>query len=285
MKTLCTTSFSILFASKSLFAADVNVNADESSSGFNTEIISQLILEVTDADKNTFIDTQNAPATTDSLASSALLQSITLDSGVALVSFDPLTPAISSFTTSGSVTVNIFTPTTTIPEGDTGFSDALADTHSNADIMNYISVDGSSGLASWDLLYDSQVGLGSSDYLIVEERDGNTSFNVTPLDLNGTPIAGSNTLFFDDFSAGSSYQWDTGLQNVLDSASDNQTQQMTVLSLDLFNTGSTPIGGFAIENTGRADIKFFIGSIPEPSTALLSALALPSLLIRRRFQK
>ncbi len=86
-----------------------------------------------------------------------------------------------------------------------------------------------------------------------------------PLDANGNLIPGSNSLAFQN----GSYEWDIGYQNVLDPNNNQQTQEISVLSFDLFDT-LTPIGGFRVTNTGNADFKFFVGTAaPEPSSLIL----------------
>lgn len=137
--------------------------------------------------------------------------------------------------------------------------------------MQYLRVDGLPNSVPdpmWDFNYGGAT-FDSTNYLIVEERDGNTTFLVEPLDASGNIIAGSDTLSFQD----GSYEWDIGYQNSLDPNNSSQTQEISVLSFDLFNT-STPIGGFRITNTGNADFKFFIGtSAPEPSSLILLLLS------------
>lgn len=62
--------------------------------------------------------------------------------------------------------------------------------HSNADLMNYIRVDGGNFTPQWDIQYASPIN--DNDYLIVEERDGKTTFTVEVLDVNGDVIDGTN---------------------------------------------------------------------------------------------
>jgi hypothetical protein len=125
-----------------------------------------------------------------------------------------------------------------------------------------------------------------SDYLVITERNGNTFFKVTPLGMDGLPIASTNELLFGGLPTDpangpgySRYQWNSGY-----AAAGNfptQAQAFTAISALKFfeGTGTTPvpIKGFRIDNDGEADVKMIIMSetsfenrvIPEPSTFLM----------------
>lgn len=257
-------------------AADL-INVVANGPNANVETISQVVINVTDG-SGTNLVTQNVPVTGSTQgASSAILQSITTTAGV-LDSFDPVTPAIANdtFPTSGAPGIQVLTPTGAVDVTDGNFLATLAETHANGDLVNYLRVDGGSFTPQWDILYGQAVN--SDDFLVFEERDGNTTFTVEPLDINGDPIAGSDTLSFDS----ASYQWSIGLSNALD-PNGSQPQVLGVLDFDLFGT-STPIGGFRINDTGNADFKFFIGTlaIPEPGSGVVIALLSLCGLRRRR---
>ena len=247
----------------------------------NVQTISQVVLNV-----NGGVETQNTPATGATVGvTSATLQSLTIGAGV-LDNFDFATPTIEDngtnfFPTSGQPNIEVLTSTGPVGIGgnNSTFLDALAQTYTNGDLVNYLRVDGTNLQPSWDVIYNE--ALNTDDYLIFEERDGNTTFTIDVLDDTGNLIAGANTLSFD----GNSYQWSIGYSNI-DDPNGAQSQVLGVIEFDLFNT-STPIGGFRVNNTGNADFKFFVGSlaIPEPGTG--GSILLISLLgwaRRRRYQ-
>ncbi len=247
-------------------AADI-VSVVANGPNANIETISQVVISVTDG-TGTNLVTQNVSVTgTTQGVSSAILQSITTTAGV-LDSFNPVTPTIanSTFPTSGALGIQVLTPSQAVGVTDSNFLSALAETHANGDLVNYLRVDGGSFTPQWDILYGEAVN--SNDFLVFEERNGNTTFTVEPLDINGDPIAGSDTLSFNS----ASYQWSIGLSNSLD-PNGSQPQVLGVVDFDLFGT-STPIGGFRINDTGNADFKFFIGTlaVPEPGSAVVIAL-------------
>jgi hypothetical protein len=137
------------------------------------------------------------------------------------------------------------------------------------------------------------------DYGLVSERFGNTFFEVTPLKADGTPYAGANTRRFGG-AGGASYpvhDWNSGYA----AASNNptQAQAFSVASVSKFFEGTPvtpgPVYGFRIDNDGEADTKALIVSnnpfgdnpdnqmlAPEPSPALLAALAAMGLACLRR---
>ena len=195
---------------------------------------------------------------------SATLQSLTIGAGV-LDNFDFATPTIVSngtnfFPTSGQPNIEVLTSTEPVGIEDSDFLAELAQTYTNGNLVNHLRVDGTDLEPSWDVIYNE--ALNTDNYLIFEERDGNTTFTIDVLDEAGNLIAGANTLSFD----GNSYQWSIGYSNIND-PNGAQSQVLGVIEFDLFNT-STPIGGFRVNNTGNADFKFFVGgvAIPEPGT-------------------
>ena len=226
----------------------------------NVQTISQVVLNV-----NGGVETQDTPATGATVGvTSATLQSLTIGAGV-LDNFDFATPTIVSngtnfFPTSGQPNIEVLTSTEPVGIEDSDFLAELAQTYTNGDLVNHLRVDGTNLQPSWDVIYNE--ALNTDNYLIFEERDGNTTFTIDVLDEAGNLIAGANTLSFD----GNSYQWSIGYSNE-DDPNGAQSQVLGVIEFDLFNT-STPIGGFRVNNTGNADFKFFVGgvAIPEPGT-------------------
>lgn len=147
---------------------------------------------------------------------------------------------------------------------------AALDTISNSNLNNYIFYDGiqpsapPSGTPDFDIIY--QVPFLPDDYILVQERNGNTFFELTPLDVNGDPIAGANTLRFD-----SQYDWNTGYAN--SSYQSGQPYEFSVTLASNFFVGTSvtpqPVYGFRIDNDGQADVKFFLLSddpFPPPPT-------------------
>jgi hypothetical protein len=144
------------------------------------------------------------------------------------------------------------------------------------------------GVADYDLLF--QRGFKSDDYLLVSERWGNTYFTLTPLDSSGQVITGANTLRFGypTGNAYTKYDWNSGYAAA--SYFNDQAMAFTVASVSKFfeGTQTTPqtVFGFRVDNDGEADVKFFgLASnqlIPEPSSALLTAIAGLIMALRRR---
>jgi len=173
------------------------------------------------------------------------------------------------------------------------FKTALAATTQDTDLMNYTYYDHVSnmpapGVADYDLLFER--GFKTDDYLLVSERWGNTYFTLTPLDASGEVIVGTNTLRFGypTGDAYTKYDWNSGY--AASSYVSDQAMAFTVASVTKFFEGSqtTPqtVFGFRVDNDGEADVKFFGLSgnplIPEPSSALLSALTALGLMLRRK---
>ncbi len=203
---------------------------------------------------------------------------------------------------------------TTLSNGGTAaYAAAVAGTATDTNLRNFSFQDfitpaspAKSGF-DYDLLF--QYALNLSDYLLITERWGNSSFLVTPLDANGTPCAGSNTLRLGGAGLAtgqsySAYDWNTGYAAAGNVPS--QAQAMTIASVaKFFPTGQTggPVYGVRVEISnltgsieGEADTKIMGISndtfsnnpenpqlVPEPSTFLLGlAGALVFLGVRRR---
>ncbi|RYD85699.1 MAG: PEP-CTERM sorting domain-containing protein [Verrucomicrobiaceae bacterium] len=181
------------------------------------------------------------------------------------------------------------------------FTSALAVTTSNFDLRNFTYYDylnpspPTAGVPDYDILYTKAMNF--DDYILVSERNGNTFFRVTPLQADGTPYAGANSLLFGG-SGGNPYtvyNWNSGYA----AASNNpdQAQAFSVASVGKFfeGTGVTPgpVYGFRIDNDGEADVKIVLISdnpfddnplrpVPEPSSAMAFAAGALALLARRR---
>jgi hypothetical protein len=191
--------------------------------------------------------------------------------------------------------------------GLAAFATAMAATTTNSDLRNFSYYDQLSpgpptpGVPDYDLVYVK--AMQPNDYLLVSERFGNTYFEVTPLDMTGSPISGANVLRFGGSVTGpgySVYDWNTGY-----AAAGNQptqAQAFTVASVSKFFEGTavTPsaVYGFRIDNDGEADTKILVMSdnpfgdnppnpmlVPEPSTCVFSIGSCLGLLLRRNRRK
>lgn len=178
------------------------------------------------------------------------------------------------------------------------FAAALAATTQDTDLMNYAYYDfvtqmPTPGVADYDLMF--QRGFKTDDYLLVSERWGNTYFTLTPLDASGEVITGANTLRFGypTGDAYTKYDWNSGYAS--SSYFSDQAMAFTAASVASFFEGSPTtsqtVFGFRVDNDGEADVKFFGLSgepftnnppIPEPSSALLTAVAALGLVLRRK---
>ncbi|MEM1442346.1 MAG: hypothetical protein AAGF67_08390 [Verrucomicrobiota bacterium] len=117
------------------------------------------------------------------------------------------------------------------------------------DYIDYSS--GSKSRMSTDHDFDVMFSpLTNSDFLVVMERFGNSTFDLRPLDAAGNLIPGGNRLSF------RAYSWNTG-----HAPSDTGGQAMffSVIEIGKFgvNTDLNSIAGFRLNNDGGADFKFF----------------------------
>lgn len=261
-----------------------------------------------EVDGNTVYQNSSASGVSVNRDNPVYLKSVTIQDGSGTRSLD-------SFNSLGATVVNVGFSTLTNGVGvfDNGlitttsnlanYSDALAGITQDTDLLNYAYYDGvsnmpSSGVSDYDLLF--QHGFEPTDFLLVSERWGNTFFTLTPLDIDGDAIAGANMLRFGypTGSAYSKYDWNSGY--AASSYVSSQAMAFSVASISKFfeGTSTTPqdVFGFRIDNNGEADVKFFglsdnsfadnplntHAAIPEPSAAILGALAAIGLVLRRK---
>jgi hypothetical protein len=226
--------------------------------------------------------------------------------GNAIIRNNNFTQATSSSkSTSGIGVYNTNSTNNVIRIQDDGietYEAAVIDSATNTNLMNYLFYDGNidnmpdANTHDFDLLY--HYGWTNEDYLIVAERNGNTYFEITPLDADGNVIAGANTLYFD-----ADYGWRTGYHNANDS-NGGQDMWFTATSVANFFEGTTitdsedqVVYGYRIDNNGNADVKFFGAStdsfennptsnlvpVPEPKAyALILGLAIAGFSTSRR---
>ena len=141
---------------------------------------------------------------------------------------------------------------------DPGFEAALERVLTSTDLRDYIAYDttslpGSSWAQDYDVLFGAP--LDNDDYLVVSERNGNTFFDLIPLDVNGNPIPGHEVIGFD-----APYGWNTGFAPAEFAT---QPQWFSVTDVQEFgiDTSVTPIWGFRVDNDGEADVKFFSAGV------------------------
>ncbi len=196
--------------------------------------------------------------------------------------------------------------TVTASTSGAAFAAALEGTATDTDLRNFSFQDlvtpalpVKSGF-DYDLYF--RYALDLSDYLLVSERWGNSSFLVTALDVDGNVYAGSNTLRLGGagLATGQSYDaydWNTGYAAATNVSS--QAQAITVSSVaKFFPSGQTggPVYGLRVELPGittgpggiqgEADTKIlgisdetFLDNpenpqvVPEPSAFLMSILS------------
>ena len=150
-------------------------------------------------------------------------------------------------------------------DGPTAFADALEVSLGDPNINTYVFYDGvtpdpTENTPDYDLEF--RFAFEPDDYIFVQERNGNTFFQLTPLDINGNPIAGANILQFGEEGGAnfSVYDWNTGYAN--SSLQNEQEYAFSVAETSLFFSGDAtaapqPVFGFRIDNDGDADVKFF----------------------------
>ena len=149
--------------------------------------------------------------------------------------------------------------------GPVAYEAALERMFEDSNIIAYSFYDGvnpdpTAGLTDYDLNF--RFAYQPDDYIYVQERNGNTFFQLTPLDINGDPIAGANILQFGEgggvpFSV---YDWNTGYAN--NALQNEQEMAFSIVGASLFFGGAAtatpqPVFGFRIDNDGEADVKFF----------------------------
>lgn len=234
------------------------------------------ITEVVLDDNGTTV-TQSAPAqsATDADTDQVDLQSVTIDdegTPVVLDNFNVAGPDLAG--------ADIVTSSLGFPDGLTGvrtwennvptqlgepsFEAAAERVLNSTDLRDYIAYDGLSLPLSgqdFDVMFDAPVD--NDDYLLVTERNGNTFFDLVPLDATGTPIDGAETVGFDN-----PYGWNTGYATV---ELVDQPMWISVTDVEAFNV-SEQIWGFRVNNDGEADVKFFAAST-EPFTVPVSSIA------------
>jgi hypothetical protein len=142
------------------------------------------------------------------------------------------------------------TATSIASSGTAGFSASAAQISSNTNLNHYIFDDRGEGEPDNTGEYDIRFSYGftSEDYIVVQERFGNSHVQLQPLDATGNVIAGSRTV-----QVRGTHDWNTGYASA--SYQSGQSYYLTVVRQTLFGTTS-PIFGFRLSING-ADCKFF----------------------------
>ncbi|MEM9301928.1 MAG: hypothetical protein AAGE01_07445, partial [Pseudomonadota bacterium] len=140
-------------------------------------------------------------------------------------------------------------------DGDAGFVDAMRRVFSNSDVCDYVR-DDAGGVVGVDYVTTLEQPVFPDEFMIVQERNGNSTFDLTPVDENGNVIAGADTV-----ELRGTYDWNTGYRPNTATPNNNQPQFFTVFRVSLFFTtnpgAAAPIFGFQVVNDGQADVKFF----------------------------
>lgn len=230
--------------------------------GTNNISISEVVLEY---DGSTITQTSGESGVFESTALEVLLTEITLDdNGVDIVLdfFNSEGVSVRNNNFSSNVTgVGVYNQgTTTSAANQSAWEAAMLDVVNDNNILSYMFYDASSNIPSGaDFDIHWMKGLTDLDYFVVEERDGNTFFTLTPLGANGDPITTAKALRFGHTTGTNSgngttrYDWNTGF------APGNHTGQpmmLTVVDVEEFESSET-IYGIRIDNNGNADVKFY----------------------------
>ncbi|RYD28123.1 MAG: PEP-CTERM sorting domain-containing protein [Verrucomicrobiaceae bacterium] len=218
------------------------------------------------------------------------------------------TPDLTFFNTAGAKVLNVNPQlagtsgvgvfdngvTTTSTAGLAAYATAVEGTSTDTDLRNFSYHDylspGPTDPAVADLDLHFAKALNLTDYLLVSERWGNSSFQLLALAANGQPYEGANTLRLGGSGGtpGIGYEvhdWNTGYAaqgNVAD-----QAQALTLFSVARFFSGTQaitgPVYGLRIFNYDEADVKILGISdntfsdnpdnpnvVPEPTAMLMS---------------
>ncbi len=170
---------------------------------------------------------------------------------------------------------NAYVGNQTINSSSPNFAAAVRAVYSNRDIRDYMdkasSANSNNPNGDYDIFY--QFALSNDDYIVMAERDGNSTISIQALDANGNRLPGSNEIIFQG-GGNSAFQWDTGYRSGQD-GNNGQTQELAVIDISLFNTNDNIFGLRVINNSG-ADNKILVASddefennVPNPAGSAL----------------
>jgi uncharacterized repeat protein (TIGR01451 family)/gliding motility-associated-like protein len=130
------------------------------------------------------------------------------------------------------------------------FLEAMEDVVSTPDLRSYWDIGQTTILnedsSFVDIIYPNQIPV--SGYMMVSERNGNSSFDIMPLGEDGEIIPGATRI-----EVREQYDWNTGVNHQIDVPS--QKQWLTILRPELFQV-TEPIYGFRVFDIGESDGKF-----------------------------
>lgn len=272
------------------------------------------IAGVTYDDNGTPVIQTSEPTTVTTRSTAVNLTGLTLANGSALdvFNFGGAQVSLGNFATAQPSGIGILQSDgsqVALNAGTAAFTSAAEAMLQSPNLNSYLYYDGISpdpAPMTADFSINFRFAFESSDYILVQERFGNTYFELTALDINGSPITGANVLQFGGPTTGGAphtrYDWESGFANA--TYQSTQSYDFTVAEISQFFEGTgvaaVPIFGFSIDNDGEADVKFFGASddtflnnpfnpaipgsapVPEPHVALLSFFASLGLLLKRR---
>ncbi|MBL9146894.1 MAG: putative Ig domain-containing protein [Verrucomicrobiaceae bacterium] len=142
------------------------------------------------------------------------------------------------------------TPTSIASGGVAAFATNAAQVATNTNLNHYIYDDRGEGEPDATGEYDIRFNyaLTTDDYVVVQERNGNSHVQLQPLDATGNVIAGSRTV-----QVRGTHDWNTGYASATYQSA--QPYYLTTIRQSIFGTTS-PIFGFRLSIFG-ADCKFF----------------------------
>jgi uncharacterized repeat protein (TIGR01451 family)/gliding motility-associated-like protein len=151
--------------------------------------------------------------------------------------------------------VEIFSPNlANINHRNPEFLNSLTEVVSTPDLRSYWSIGNQPSIPNGETFVELKYPFPNSGYILVSERNGNSSIEFIALGMNGKPIPGSSKVHV------GGYQWDTGVNHAIDNPT--QKQWLVVFSPSLFNT-LQPIAGVRVVSINEPDGKliFFVGSL------------------------
>lgn len=268
--------------------------------GVNNMAIKQVVLTIngTDVTQNT----EETSVTRSGSNSSIFVKSVNISDG------SPVNVHLSYFNTEAANVVNVDpnlasstgigvfnngVTTNSATNNIANYATAFAGTSTDTDLRNYAFNDyvkppRTTNTPQLDILFHRALTI--DDYVLVSERWGNSTFQVTALDIQGLPYTSGNTLKLggNGGSSYTAYDWNTGVASK--DSFQTQAQALTVFSVAKFFevTNIDPqresfVWGLRITNDGEADVKILgisansfldnpinpLVPIPEPSSVLL----------------
>lgn len=141
-----------------------------------------------------------------------------------------------------------------ISHRDPDFLNSLTEVVSTPDLRSYWSIGNQPSIPNGETFVEFKYPFPNSGYILVSERNGNSSIEFIALGLDGKPIPGASRVHV------GGYQWDTGVNHAIDNPT--QKQWIVVFSPSLFNT-LQPIAGVRVVSINEPDGKliFFVGSL------------------------